>query len=448
MSFFGEQVDVDILPPVMDQSVQFVVSQNSDGLSLNLDYSHLSFRDGGFLERLCYLSEQILRNPDIKLKELELVLPHERELLLSMNDLAQRPIENGPLIHADCVQALFEKQADLTPSAIAIRYQDEVLSYEALNQQANQLAHYLKESSVERNQIVAICLPRGMDMMVALLAVLKAGAAYLPLDTGYPEERLSYLLKDSHAAALIVLDGSDEQTIKATKNYCGLIIDIEQQRIPLQNRPTVNPPHINDRDDLIYVIYTSGSTGLPKGAGLKHRGELNLLNWYVREFELGVESRVMMLSAFGFDLTQKNLLAPLVSGGELILPEGDIVDSLNIAKQIKKYQASMVNCAPSVFYPLLEACETSHYESLSSLQQVIFGGEAIQISRLIPWLKGEHNKATVINNYGPTECTDIAAFYRLREVDIQTNHSIPVVGQMITLPCTWSMKTSNCCRKV
>ena len=426
MYFFGEEVDVTILPPVMDQSVQFAVSQNSDGARLNLDYSTRSFRDYSFLERLYSLSQQVLASPDIKLKEFELVLPHERELFSSMNALAQRAATTGSLIEASNAQALFERQAEKTPSAIAIRYQDEVIAYSELNQRANQFAFYLREAGVERNQVVAICLPRCLDMMVALLGVLKAGAAYLPLDPGYPEERLSYILKDSDAVALIVLDSNNQKISAAIKSYAGLLIDLEEEREAIQKQQKENPRHINECDDLIYVIYTSGSTGLPKGAGLKHRGELNLLNWYVREFEINDQARVMMLSAFGFDLTQKNLLAPLVNGAELILPEGELIDALNISRQIEKYQVSLVNCAPSVFYPLLEAIESGNYQILSSLRQVIFGGEPIQLARLLPWLEDGQCHAQVINNYGPTECTDIAAFYRVSEADIQSNNPIPV----------------------
>lgn len=426
MYFFGKEVDVTILPPVMDQSVQFSISQNSDGARLNLDYSTHSFRDYSFLERLYSLSQQILASPDIKLKEFQLVLPRERDLFSSMNAQVQRPASVGSLTRANNVQALFEQQAEKKPSAIAIRYQNEVITYSELNQRANQFAFYLRGAGVGRNQVVAICLPRCLDMMVALLGVLKAGAAYLPLDPGYPEERLSYILKDSDAAALIVLDGNNQKIGATTKNYAGLLIDLGEEREAIQKQQKENPQHINECDDLIYVIYTSGSTGLPKGAGLKHRGELNLLNWYVREFEINAQARVMMLSAFGFDLTQKNLLAPLVNGAELILPEGDLIDALNIARQIEKYQVSLVNCAPSVFYPLLEAIDSDNYQTLSSLRHLIFGGEPIQLERLLPWLEDKQCNAHVTNNYGPTECTDIAAFYRVGEADMQSNSPIPV----------------------
>ena len=424
--FSGEEVSGSVLPPVMDQSVQFVVNENGDNISLNLDYSTRLFRDYNFLERLHFLSEQILSSPDIKLKEFELLLPRERQLLASMNALAQRPPSDKALIKTNNVQTLFEQQVEKTPAAIAIRYQNEVITYSELNQRANQLAYYLREAGVGRNQLVAICLPRCLEMMVALLGVLKAGAAYLPLDPDYPEERLSTILNDSDAAALIVLESSSEKIGAATKNYAGLLIDLEEKSTDLQKQQTVNSQHINECDDLIYVIYTSGSTGLPKGAGLKHRGELNLLNWYVREFEINDQSRVMMLSAFGFDLTQKNLLAPLVSGAELILPEGELIDAVNISRQIEKYQVSLVNCAPSVFYPLLEAIDSGNYQTLSSLRQVIFGGEPIQLARLLPWLEDGQCHVQVVNNYGPTECTDIAAFYRLSEEDIKSNNPIPV----------------------
>ena len=427
--FEGKYVEAQLLPPVMEQSVQLVVSKDASGFHLSLNYNSQTFMDFEFLRRLACLSEQLVKTPEIKLREFELLLPHERDLFFNMNALAQRSLSSGSRESTTSVHALIESQVEKTPSAIAVRFNDQALTYQELNNKANQLSIYLKENGVGRNAIVAICLPRSLDMMVALLAALKAGAAYLPLDPGYPEERLSFILRDSKASALLVSDADVENISAARDTYAGTCINLDEKAASLKHYPTGNPQNKNGIDDPIYVIYTSGSTGQPKGVVLKHRGELNLLNWYVREFELNPASRVMMLSAFGFDLTQKNLLAPLVCGAQLILPDGNLIDASYLVKQISAQQVTLVNCAPSVFYPLLEeceACEENAYETLGSLRQVIFGGESIQINRLLGWLGHENCHTQIINNYGPTECTDIAAYYRVNKEDIVSGKPIPI----------------------
>lgn len=419
---FGDEVlDVTLWPPVLEQSVQFVVSQNHTSATLSLDYSNHHFRDYDFLARMLWLSEQVVQNPDIRLREFKLLLPNEQDLLLTMNALVQRPLPDAP-----CVQVLFEQQVLKTPNACALRFKEKQYSYRELNQQANQLAHYLRAKKIGRNQLLAICLPRGIEMMVALLGVLKAGAAYLPLDPAYPEERLAYILKDSQSAALITFAEGDEKMARVKAGMSEKLILLDALSDTLHTQAQHNPELLNDIDDLLYVIYTSGSTGQPKGSGVKHRGELNLLQWYVRECALQHDSSVMMLSAFGFDLTQKNLLAPLVSGATLVLPEGELFDAPLILEQVQQHQITLINCAPSVFYPLVELGASQQYQALSTLQQVIFGGEPIQMDRLLPWLQHERCQAQIVNNYGPTECTDIAAFFRVRDPNYFKEKPVPV----------------------
>lgn len=421
IEFSGQTLDVKLWPPVLDQSVQFIVAQNDAGGMLSLDYNNYHFRDHDFLARLLWLSEQVLANPDLRLSEFKLLSPFEQELQLNMNILAQRPLSDRR-----SVAPWFEQQVQLTPDALALQCGGSALSYWQLNQQANQLAHYLRSQGIGRNHLVAICLPRGLDMMVALLGTLKAGAAYLPLDPAYPEERLAFILKDSQSLALIALEQADEKMARVKAGFSGHTLLLDALHTTLAQQAKHNPEPVNDIDDLIYVIYTSGSTGQPKGSGVKHRGELNLLSWYVRESALDADARVMMMSAFGFDLTQKNLLAPLVSGAVLVLPEGELFDAPRMLEQLHSHGITQVNCAPSVFYPLLELGASNQYRDLRNLRQVVFGGEPIQMQRLLPWLLHANNRTQLVNHYGPTECTDIAASFRVRHPGDFKDKPIPI----------------------
>ena len=163
-------------------------------------------------------------------------------------------------------------------------------------------------------------------------------------------------------------------------------------------------------EDLLYVIYTSGSTGVPKGAGVFQRGFVNLLRWYVEEFGISAEDRFLVVTSAGFDLTQKNFFAPLLSGGLLILADPAPYDPREILATLERHRITRLNCTPSAFYPLLEE---GGLERLSSLRSVFLGGEPIAPARLASWRRSVGRHTEVVNTYGPTECTDVVAFHRL-----------------------------------
>ena len=164
-------------------------------------------------------------------------------------------------------------------------------------------------------------------------------------------------------------------------------------------------------DNLIYVIYTSGSTGRPKGAGVMHGGSVNLVNWFVSEFGLTERERVLIISSFSFDLTQKNIFAPLIIGAQLHFPTSTLYDPAELVKTISEAEITLVNCTPSAFYPLVETDRSK----LSTLKHVFLGGEPINVSRLREW--AAHGNAEIVNTYGPTETTDVCSAFRLNDFD-------------------------------
>ena len=423
LEFKGEKLETVTFTAFADHAVQFLVKQIEDDLHLSLEYRSSAFQDLDFLDRVVFLSEQIVGQPDLNLQDLKFVLKQEQDCLLQLNQDSQMPLK-AEWAAEQSVAQLFELQVLRSAEAIAVKQGNHSLSYQQLNNRANQLAHYLRGQGVTRNSRVGVCLDRSTDTVVAVLAVLKAGGAYVPMDSQYPPERLAYLLKDSAAPMLITQAGVAERL----QEVVGQQFLMDRDWGQLESYSDTNPEPITEKDDLIYVVYTSGSTGEPKGATVKHRGELNLLSWYVREFGFDQSSRVLMMSAFGFDLTQKNIFAPLVSGGQLVLPEADHYDERAFAEIIETEKITLINCAPSAFYPLVEQRPDQEisFQQLSSLRQVIFGGEPIRMNALQAWLENEFNQAQVINNYGPTECTDIAAFFRVQEPQLYYQDAVPV----------------------
>ena len=388
-------------PPVAEGQVQLIAKVVADTLQLNLLFQHHVFQDFDLLKRMVDLAHQLI-DGTLRLNELKYVTPAEQQQqVVSWNQTAQ------PLPEVVAVQTLFERQVALTPDAPAVIQGETVLSYAQLNTKANQLAHALRAEGVMPGSRVGICVQRSVDMVVAVWAVVKAGGAYVAMDASYPRERLAYMLNDADAKVFITQRGLRDQL--PAHGCPTMVLDGGV----LTDQPKTNPEPVTTADDLLYIIYTSGSTGRPKGAAVKQQGELNLLHWYCHEFEMTSTDRVLLISAFGFDLTQKNIFAPLVSGAALIIPESSEYDDQHFLKLIQQHQVSWLNCAPSAFYPLVAAADQS--QALTSLRYVFLGGESINLTKLQPWL--DQSSCQLINSYGPTECTDIAAYYRVQKAD-------------------------------
>jgi len=303
---------------------------------------------------------------------------------------------------------LFEQQVAQTPDHIAIVFKGEQLSYRLLNEKANQLAHHLLAHpalNAVHNPLIAICVERSPEMVIGLLGILKAGGAYIPIDPSYPAERIAYMLNDS-AAPVVLTHSQLKAQLPDTK---AALVNLDE--IDSVSTVPENPDLQSQPDDLAYVIYTSGSTGQPKGTAIYHRGLANLLNWYCKTITLSASDKTLIISALGFDLTQKNLLAPLMVGASIYLPHFIEYEPVQVVDLIAQAGITWINCAPSAFYPLLETSRGLDWRPLSSLRWVILGGEPIQLKLLQDWLNHEKSKTILMNSYGPTECTDVSSAY-------------------------------------
>ena len=393
--------------------LEFSLMEQGDTIAGEVVYRTGLF-EKGFIERLIAHYIQILETvsdaPDIFLDEISLITADEVQQLHRWND-TDRDYDRNVTIHE-----LIEAQVDRSPDAPAIFQGDMVLTYTQLEQRANQLARYLMQTGVVPGDVVAIMQPRSPALMISILAVMKAGATYLPLDPSYPAERIDYMLSDSGVSVLLS-DGTIDSAIQV-KN-CLVLPDISAQLDELNSERL---PRQGSADTLLYVIYTSGSTGKPKGTGARHRAEVNLLNWYCRDFEMSAKDRVLLISAVGFDLTQKNFFAPLLSGAALVMPRSHHYDPYELLEDSAQHKVTWINCAPNAFYPLLE--EEPDFAKLKSLRWVFLGGEPIDFDRVAKWL--EQGNGQLVNSYGPTECADIATFHIVEGLDKYKAGSIPI----------------------
>jgi amino acid adenylation domain-containing protein len=350
-----------------------------------------------------YIILQVLDSPARAIAGYEIVLPEEKEkLLFEFNNTVV------PYPREKTVVMLVEEQVSKTPDSIALVYGKKTLTYRELNTTANRFARYLQARyDLQPNHLVGIQVARNEWLVITMLAVLKAGAAYVPIDPAYPAERIDYMVRDCQSKVLV-----DE-------------VEINRFLLDEYNYPNHDSVKRNCAEDLVYVIYTSGSTGEPKGSMVMHHSFTNLVLWYGRLLAISADDTFLLLAPISFDLAQKNVFAPLIFGAKLCLPEQHF-DYEGIAQTIAHESVTVVNVAPSAFYPLLDVNVNSGFSKLTSLKKIVLGGEPIKIKEFIPWINSGYCKADVINSYGPTECTDVVSYHVASNNELTAVRTIPI----------------------
>ncbi|MDN5217534.1 amino acid adenylation domain-containing protein, partial [Fulvivirgaceae bacterium BMA12] len=407
--------EVEVQTSKFDLTFSFV--EQSERIYLVLDYNSDLF-SGDRIEQLLShynnLLSSLLDDPVQPVGIAEMLSNHERTQLL---DGFNATFVDYPEEYT--VVDLFEQQVQRTPDHVSIISYQGHFTYRQLNEQANQVAHYLHQHYHDRKLIVGLMMERSPQLIIGILGVLKVGGAYVPIDSAYPIERIEYLLEDCQAPLLLVQD--------KFKHYNSFTTDtlVIEQILADDYLPSDKPKITTSADDLLYVLYTSGSTGSPKGAKIANRSFVNLLNWYIKLLDLNEEDKNLLVASVSFDLAQKNLFAPLLSGGSLCLMSAGLYDYQQMASDISQLAITVINCAPAAFYPLLEQL-AGDYRPVSSLKSVVLGGEAISIPQIDLWLQSEHCQASVFNTYGPTECTDVVSFFRIDKSNYAHLSSVPI----------------------
>lgn len=305
-----------------------------------------------------------------------------------------------------------------TPDATAVIAGGTSIRYAELEHRVNTLAGHLHTLGVGSGGYVGVALDRSIELIVSLLAIVKTGGAYIPLDPGYPQARLDQMIASSGLKQILTLGKLADRF----PNVDCVRVDEEITCGPDSDTLKLE----TDGNDPLYAIFTSGSTGQPKAATVFRKGFANLLAWYSRELSLGPDDRTLVISSPSFDLTQKNFFAPLATGGTVVLDDSSIYDISRISRLIEGDGITVINCTPSAFYPLIDATAADGYSALASLRFVVMGGEPISVSRLRAWLEHPSCKAEVMNTYGPTECTDICAFHRLHRGNLDEFPFVPL----------------------
>ncbi len=333
------------------------------------------------------LIESIITNGDDSLQDLDMLTAADRKILDGWNDTAS-PLPSQPSIHR-----FFEEHADCKPHAIALRAGDRSFTYLELDRHANALAALLIENGVTRGTLVGVCAGRCTEMLVGILAVLKSGGAYVPIDPKYPQDRIAYILNDAKAPILLTQRSLADSLPPETTSQR---IFIDQVLEHSANRVTSN----TQPGDLAYVIYTSGSTGQPKGVAIEHRSTVAFIGWAKTIYTHEEMAGVLFSTSICFDLSIFEMFVTLASGGSVILAE----NALDLRGHPHRDRITLINTVPSAIAELLDA------ELIpASVKTINLAGEALSVS-LVDRLYAATSGVKIYDLYGPSEDTTYSTF--------------------------------------
>jgi amino acid adenylation domain-containing protein len=357
------------------------------------------------LEQVRGLLEQMPAGGERPLGALSLLSPAQRKRVVEDLNRTDRPYPRER-----CLHELVEIQAARTPDAVAVEAEAGRLTYRELDERANRLARHLRRLGVAPGGLAGIAMERSLEVVVGLLAILKAGAAYVPLDPTYPADRLALMASDSQVPLVLTSEGLAERIPTAGARV--VAVEARASEIAAESADPLGPSVGSDA--LAYVIYTSGSTGRPKGAMNPHRGIVNRLLWMQDEYGLGPDDAVLQKAPFSFDVSVWETFWPLLSGARLVMarPEGHM-DPAYIARTIQERRITVVQFVPAMLRAFLDEPRSA---SCSSLRRVFSGGEALSVE-LRDLFFDRLGHCALDNLYGPTETAVAVTFHPCRRDD-------------------------------
>lgn len=389
-----EKYEIESINSKVDISLE--VTEYEDELNLKFEYAKKLFNKET-VKRICshYINilNTIMENRDIKIKDISVIANDEKESLLNLFNKTESEYPK-----AVSIQKQFEMQVEKTPDKTAVEFEGKTLSYSELNKMANSIANLLKSKGVKSGTITAILIERSLEMAAAILGVLKAGGAYLPLDPEYPEERINYMLEDSGAEIVLTQEKFSAMLENSVKKEN--IVDLFSLNYELYGNE--NLEETTKEDDLMYLIYTSGSTGKPKGVMISQCNVSNFINGMKKEIEFTQDKTMMSLTTISFDIFVLEFFIPLTSGMRVVI--GDKKHQISgemLEKAVAENRIDMTQLTPSRLNLLTSGGK--NLAVLRNLRDLIIGGEAFP-ENLFGSLKKELS-AKIYNVYGPTETT-------------------------------------------
>ncbi len=401
-----------------------LITETEQGLVAEWEYNTDLF-DGSTIQQMSghfqNLLNAIAENPQLAVGKLLLLSVAERHQLLTEWNGTEKEYPTDK-----CIHQLFEQQVENTPDATAVVFENEQLTYRQLNQRANQLAHHLQGLAVGLEVLVAICVERSIEMVVGILGVLKAGGAYVPLDPNYPQERLNYMLADSGVEVLLTQQSLREYLPQnRARTVC---LDTDWETIEQHSQENLD---VGIRsDNLAYTIYTSGSTGRPKGVLVEHKNVVRLFAATKFWYRFNANDVWTNFHSIAFDFSVWEIWGALFFGGRLVIvPYLISRDPQSFYKLLCDNNVTVLNQTPSAFRQLIRVEKEAGAQL--ALRTVIFGGEALELQSLRPWIEHYGDRSPrLINMYGITETTVHVTYRPIESKDIAENCG-SVIGEPI-----------------
>jgi amino acid adenylation domain-containing protein/non-ribosomal peptide synthase protein (TIGR01720 family) len=361
----------------------------------------------------------IVAQPDAPVTKLPLLSANARQTVLALGNGATRDFSTR-----ESLGAWFSRQAALAPSSVAVVCNGEKLTYRELDARSNQLARHLRRAGVTPGSRVGLCLGRSLELVVGILGILKAGAAYVPLDPTYPRERLDFMVADSGIAALVALGAP-----AGIEHPHRIDLATQAEAIAAESADAFSDGV--DADDAAYVIYTSGSTGRPKGCVVTHGNVTRLMRATEHWYGFGAADAWTLFHSYAFDFSVWEIWGALLYGGRLVVVPYEVSRNPEAFHDLlASERVTVLNQTPSAFRQLI-AVDRERPANALALRYVIFGGEALELSMLQPWFERHGDDAPqVINMYGITETTVHVTYRRIRAADVAAGKG-SVIGERI-----------------
>jgi amino acid adenylation domain-containing protein len=389
------------------------VIENGAGLECRLNYDRDLFFGSTIRRMLGHyrtLLEAATEDPDSPVDLLPMLTEAERHQLLG-------EWSNGGSRGPDArVLQLFEMRAKRSPEATAAIFGSERMSYGELNRKAERLARALRQRGIGPDQLAGICLERSPNLIVGLLGVLKSGAAFLPLDPLHPRERLAFLLKDAGVRALLT-ERESLHTVAGCETEIVPLEEIgEETGARGEEAEASRKTGVDSANSLAYVAYTSGSTGMPKGAMISHQGLANYVRFLTDEYGLGPRDVVLQLASFSFDVSFREILAPLAVGAQVVMVSSlEAREPTFLLQKIREHKVTcLLGALPTTLNALAEAASASRFRC-DSLRLILVSGEMLQRSDCRRAITIFGSQVALVNQYGPTECTMTTTYYRVQD---------------------------------
>ncbi|WP_052691927.1 non-ribosomal peptide synthetase [Teredinibacter purpureus] len=406
------------------------VQENDDGIGLRWEFNTDLFKRST-IERMAKhfigFIQQATKQPEANVFEIAFMTDQEQTAMIvdNNNTVASFPDDV-------CMHQLIEQQVERNPNAVAVTFENTQVSYAELNEKANQLARYLLNTrQVQPEEFVGICMERSVELVVSILAILKAGCAYVPLDPEYPEARLHYMLGDAQLRS--VLTDTDLSTRIGLSDEQAVCFDnesVQRELVAFSAENVREKERTSSARQLAYMIYTSGSTGNPKGVMIEHQALVNRIHWMDREYGCSANDNILQKTPFSFDVSVWEFMWPLYSGANIVLAKpGGHKDPLYLCELIQQAGVTKLHFVPSMLGSILTV---GGLEQCDSVKQVFCSGEALAIAH-VEQFQQQCPTAQLHNLYGPTEAAiDVSAWdcaqYSLEGIDNNSEKlsSIPI----------------------